>query len=156
MPSPPFADNQKKETLNIHSMSAPYPPGWRTVVDQELAHFRQQLLHGQAVRGPAAAAAAHGRRSVHGADTDPPAPSFVPSHTLHTPLPTLAYPQPYPRLPATYPRRTRNVPAQDPAMRPHYLRYASDASAFFREYAAAHKKLSELGSAFFPAGGIRI
>lgn len=45
---------------------------------------------------------------------------------------------------------------QDPSFKPHYLRYAADQGCFFREYAAAHKKLSELGSAFFPAGGIRI
>ena len=46
--------------------------------------------------------------------------------------------------------------SQDPSFKPHYLRYAADQGCFFREYAAAHKKLSELGSAFFPAGGIRI
>jgi hypothetical protein len=36
------------------------------------------------------------------------------------------------------------------------LSYANDEAAFFADYAAAHKKLSELGSKFSPAGGIRI
>ena len=44
--------------------------------------------------------------------------------------------------------------ATDPGFRPHYERYGRDAKAFFSDYAAAHKKLSELGSAFYPAGGI--
>lgn len=35
-------------------------------------------------------------------------------------------------------------------------KYASDQNAFFADYAAAHKKLSELGSKFEPPEGIRI
>jgi hypothetical protein len=35
-------------------------------------------------------------------------------------------------------------------------RYALDQGAFFADYASAHKKLSELGSKFVRAGGIRI
>ena len=34
---------------------------------------------------------------------------------------------------------------EDPAMAEHVRRYAEDKETFFREYAAAHKKLSELG-----------
>lgn len=44
----------------------------------------------------------------------------------------------------------------DPLFRPHFLRYAASQATFFAEYAAAHAKLSELGSAFSPAGGIHI
>ena len=45
---------------------------------------------------------------------------------------------------------------QDPGFRPHFLKYGADQGAFFADYAAAHKRLSELGAAFFPAGGLRI
>jgi L-ascorbate peroxidase len=44
----------------------------------------------------------------------------------------------------------------DPLFRPHFLRYGADQAAFFADYAAAHAKLSELGSAFMPAHGIVI
>jgi len=44
----------------------------------------------------------------------------------------------------------------DPLFRPHFLRYAADQAAFFADYAAAHAKLSELGSAFMPREGIVI
>eukprot|EP01006_Ploeotia_vitrea_P011162 TRINITY_DN29772_c0_g1_i1.p1 TRINITY_DN29772_c0_g1~~TRINITY_DN29772_c0_g1_i1.p1 ORF type:complete len:306 (-),score=21.12 TRINITY_DN29772_c0_g1_i1:48-965(-) len=38
----------------------------------------------------------------------------------------------------------------------HFQRYAKDQRTFFEEYAAAHKKLSELGSKFDPPEGIEI
>jgi len=44
----------------------------------------------------------------------------------------------------------------DPGFKAFFDKYAKDQSAFFADYAAAHKKLSELGSKFEPAGGIRI
>ena len=45
---------------------------------------------------------------------------------------------------------------EDPVFAPTAERYAADEAAFFAEYAAAHAKLSELGSTFDPAEGIRI
>ena len=36
------------------------------------------------------------------------------------------------------------------------VKYAADQNAFFADYAVSHKKLSELGSKFVPAGGIRV
>jgi L-ascorbate peroxidase len=51
---------------------------------------------------------------------------------------------------------TDAVLSTDPAFRPFFLRYAASEAAFFADYAAAHAKLSELGSAFMPLGGIRI
>jgi L-ascorbate peroxidase len=44
----------------------------------------------------------------------------------------------------------------DDKMRPIALKYKNDQSAFFSDYAAAHKQLSELGSKFEPAEGIKI
>jgi L-ascorbate peroxidase len=44
----------------------------------------------------------------------------------------------------------------DEKMRPIALKYKNDQEVFFTEYAAAHKKLSELGSKFEPAEGIKI
>ena len=44
----------------------------------------------------------------------------------------------------------------DPGFRPHALRFASSQADFFAAYAAAHAKLSELGAAFRPAGGVYI
>ena len=46
--------------------------------------------------------------------------------------------------------------ATDAGFRPHFLRFAASQDTFFAEYAAAHVKLSELGAAFHPAGGIAI
>ena len=46
--------------------------------------------------------------------------------------------------------------ATDATFRPHFLAYAQSQAAFFADYARAHKKLSELGAAFFPVGGVRI
>jgi len=37
-----------------------------------------------------------------------------------------------------------------------YKKYAEDQDLFFEHYAAAHKKLSELGSKFQPENGFRI
>ena len=34
----------------------------------------------------------------------------------------------------------------DEGFRPHAIKYAEDQDAFFKDYAAVHKKLSELGS----------
>ena len=44
----------------------------------------------------------------------------------------------------------------DAGFKPAWDLYARDQAAFFRAYAAAHKKLSELGAAWFPAGGVRL
>merc|ERR1712014_407089 len=44
----------------------------------------------------------------------------------------------------------------DPDFKPTFELYASDEEAFFRDYAKAHKKLSELGAKFDPPQGIRI
>lgn len=44
----------------------------------------------------------------------------------------------------------------DAAFRPHALRFAASQADFFAAYAAAHAKLSELGAAFRPAGGVYI
>jgi len=42
----------------------------------------------------------------------------------------------------------------DPGFKPHFDLFAKDQAAFFAAYAQSHKKLSELGSKFEPAGGI--
>jgi len=44
----------------------------------------------------------------------------------------------------------------DPFFKPTFDLYASDQAAFFKDYAAAHKKLSELGAKFEPAQGITL
>lgn len=44
----------------------------------------------------------------------------------------------------------------DPDFKPTFDLYASDQEAFFRDYAKAHKKLSELGAKFDPPQGFRI
>jgi L-ascorbate peroxidase len=44
----------------------------------------------------------------------------------------------------------------DPGFKPYFDKYAASEAAFFADYAAAHKKLSELGSKFSPPEGIRI
>ena len=44
----------------------------------------------------------------------------------------------------------------DPGFRPHALRFAASQADFFTAYSAAHAKLSELGAAFRPAGGVYI
>lgn len=51
---------------------------------------------------------------------------------------------------------TDAVLAVDAGFKPHFERYKRDGSAFAAEYAAAHVKLSELGSAFMPKEGITI
>jgi L-ascorbate peroxidase len=43
-----------------------------------------------------------------------------------------------------------------PEFKPHFDKFAKDQNAFFTEYKASHKKLSELGCKFEPAAGIRI
>ena len=52
--------------------------------------------------------------------------------------------------------QTDSALATDVRFRPHFLRYGQSQAAFFEDYAKAHKKLSELGSAFMPCGGISI
>mmetsp|Transcript_53071 Transcript_53071/g.99441 ORF Transcript_53071/g.99441 Transcript_53071/m.99441 type:complete len:318 (-) Transcript_53071:84-1037(-) len=44
----------------------------------------------------------------------------------------------------------------DPAFKKYFDLYAADQAAFFKDYAQAHKKLSELGSKFEPEGGLMI
>jgi len=44
----------------------------------------------------------------------------------------------------------------DPEFRKSFLIYKEDEAAFFKDYAAVHKKLSELGSKFSVGGGIKI
>ena len=44
----------------------------------------------------------------------------------------------------------------DAAFRPHFERYARDEAAFFRDYSAAHARLSALGSKFDPPEGIAL
>lgn len=51
---------------------------------------------------------------------------------------------------------TDAVLVKDEAFRPVAEEYAASQDAFFRDYAAALQKLSELGSQFVPAEGIRI
>lgn len=43
-----------------------------------------------------------------------------------------------------------------PEFRPYARTYADDETLFFSDYAAAHKKMSELGAKFFVPGGIVI
>eukprot|EP00756_Hemistasia_phaeocysticola_P042142 Hpha_TRINITY_DN16952_c4_g1::TRINITY_DN16952_c4_g1_i1::g.53837::m.53837/K00434/E1.11.1.11; L-ascorbate peroxidase len=51
---------------------------------------------------------------------------------------------------------TDKAVAVDPNFAPHYNRYAADPAQFANEYALVHAKLSELGSKFEPAEGIRL
>eukprot|EP00611_Tribonema_gayanum_P003655 TRINITY_DN128_c4_g1_i1.p1 TRINITY_DN128_c4_g1~~TRINITY_DN128_c4_g1_i1.p1 ORF type:complete len:344 (+),score=109.27 TRINITY_DN128_c4_g1_i1:51-1034(+) len=51
---------------------------------------------------------------------------------------------------------TDKVLETDPGFAPHYRRYAESQAEFFKDYAAVHKKLSELGSKFEPEGGITL
>mmetsp|Transcript_27296 Transcript_27296/g.69049 ORF Transcript_27296/g.69049 Transcript_27296/m.69049 type:complete len:258 (-) Transcript_27296:83-856(-) len=44
----------------------------------------------------------------------------------------------------------------DPEFKKSFVIYKEDEAAFFKDYAAVHKKLSELGSKFSPEGGISI
>lgn len=44
--------------------------------------------------------------------------------------------------------------AEDPGFKPFFDKYAADQSAFFADYAKAHKKLSELGCKWEPPEGI--
>lgn len=41
-----------------------------------------------------------------------------------------------------------------PELRSYVITYANDNDAFLRDYALAHKKMSELGAFFEPEGGI--
>jgi L-ascorbate peroxidase len=43
---------------------------------------------------------------------------------------------------------------EDPGFKPHFEAFKADQSAFFAAYAESHKKLSELGAKFEPAGGV--
>ena len=43
-----------------------------------------------------------------------------------------------------------------PEFKTYFIKYSSDQDAFFRDYATAHKKMSELGCKFNPPGGIAI
>jgi len=45
---------------------------------------------------------------------------------------------------------------KDPSFKPFAEKYRDSQDAFFADYAKAHKKLSELGSKFEPAGGIKL
>jgi len=45
---------------------------------------------------------------------------------------------------------------EDPGFKPYAEKYAEDQEAFFKDYAAAHKKLSELGAKFDPPEGITL
>jgi len=49
---------------------------------------------------------------------------------------------------------TDNCLATDPEFEPYFNQYAKDQKKFFKDYALAHKKLSELGCKFHPAEGI--
>jgi len=49
---------------------------------------------------------------------------------------------------------TDAVLAEDPGFKPHFEAFKADKGIFFRAYANSHKKLSELGAKFEPAGGI--
>ena len=51
---------------------------------------------------------------------------------------------------------TDQVLMTDPGFAPWFNLYARDSVAFFADYSAAHKKLSELGAKFQTPGGIRI
>lgn len=51
---------------------------------------------------------------------------------------------------------TDRVLETDPGFKPYFDKYAASEAAFFADYAAAHKKLSELGSKFLPPQGIKI
>ena len=51
---------------------------------------------------------------------------------------------------------TDNALTQDASFAPHFEKYAKDERAFFVDYCAAHKKLSELGSKWAVPGGVRI
>lgn len=44
----------------------------------------------------------------------------------------------------------------DPGFTPYFRRFGEDQGAFFKAYAQAHKKLSELGAKFEPAEGFKI
>eukprot|EP00490_Sorites_sp_Unknown_P026385 CAMPEP_0114654862 /NCGR_PEP_ID=MMETSP0191-20121206/10725_1 /TAXON_ID=126664 /ORGANISM="Sorites sp." /LENGTH=319 /DNA_ID=CAMNT_0001870415 /DNA_START=76 /DNA_END=1035 /DNA_ORIENTATION=- len=44
----------------------------------------------------------------------------------------------------------------DPEFKKYFDKYAADQAAFFADYASAHKKLSELGCKWEPAGGFKI
>jgi L-ascorbate peroxidase len=49
---------------------------------------------------------------------------------------------------------TDRILETDPAFSTHYKRYAASQDAFFKDYAAVHARLSELGSIFDPSSGI--
>lgn len=43
-----------------------------------------------------------------------------------------------------------------PELRPHFMKYAVDQEAFFRDYAAAHRKISDCGARFHPSQGLEL
>jgi L-ascorbate peroxidase len=45
---------------------------------------------------------------------------------------------------------------EDPELRVYFERYAVDQALFFRDYAAAHRRMSELGCRFHEAGPISV
>lgn len=49
---------------------------------------------------------------------------------------------------------TDSVLMTDPGFKPHFDAFKANQAAFFQAYAASHKKLSELGCKYEPAGGI--
>merc|ERR1711920_640757 len=49
---------------------------------------------------------------------------------------------------------TDQVLRTDASFKTHFEAFAKDQAAFFRAYADSHRRLSELGSKFEPAGGI--
>mmetsp|Transcript_17654 Transcript_17654/g.29980 ORF Transcript_17654/g.29980 Transcript_17654/m.29980 type:complete len:294 (-) Transcript_17654:196-1077(-) len=51
---------------------------------------------------------------------------------------------------------TDDAVRRDPSFRPHFERYARSQYEFFADYAAAHQRLSELGSTFVYPGGVVI
>jgi len=51
---------------------------------------------------------------------------------------------------------TDRILMTDAAFKPHFDAFAKDQNAFFEAYKVSHKKLSELGSKFYPEGGISI
>ena len=43
-----------------------------------------------------------------------------------------------------------------PEFRSYFSKYANDQECFFRDYAIAHKKMSEKGAQFLPLDGLKI
>jgi L-ascorbate peroxidase len=51
---------------------------------------------------------------------------------------------------------TDNALQTDPEFRTHFERYGKDQAAFFRDYAAAHRKMSLLGARFDSLGPVSL